>query len=135
MKGLLADKSDISYRATWLMSLIYIDKGQLKEAKDTISNNPQLFKDVLGKETLARIALIEGNNDRAYEIYSSIEKDSSEAKSYLAKKAFSEKDWKKARELTESLIQEYPNNLMIRANLEKIIEAEAKAQSYQNDKR
>jgi hypothetical protein len=97
-------------RAAWLISLIHIDRGQYTEAKAIIEGQPKLADNVTGKETLARIALLEGNNELANKLYLAIEKVSPEAKSYLARKAFIEKDWKTARELTEDLLRQYPTN-------------------------
>ena len=108
LSKLAKEDNDVGMRAAWLISLILIDKGQFAEAKAIIESQPRLAENVLGKETLARIALLEGNNDLANKLYQSLEKVSAEAKSYLARKAFMDKDWKKAHELTEDLLREYP---------------------------
>lgn len=129
LTSLAKDDNDIGIRAAWLVSLIDIDRGQYNEAKEAIQAHPKLVESVLGKETLARIALLEGNNDKAYKLYREIEKVSAEAKSYLARKAFLEKDWKTAHELTEELLREYPTNTLLQENLKKIIEEENKAKN------
>lgn len=126
LKKLYQENSDIGKRSAWLMSLIYIDRGDYKEAKEIVHSQPLLEKDVLGQETLARIALLEGNTALADKIYSSLETVSPEAKSYLARKAFTEKDWKKAKELTEELLKEYPTNLLLQENYKKILEEQNK---------
>lgn len=129
LSKLTSVEGEIGYRASWLVGLIYIDKGQFEQARATIEANPTLSKDVLGKEMTARIALLEGNNALADTIYNSIESTSSEAKSYLARKAFEQKDWKKARELTEQLLRDYPTNGLLQQNLTKIIEEQSKAEA------
>ncbi len=55
-----------------------------------------------------------------------IENASPEARSYMAKKAYTDKNWPKARELTERLIKDYPDNQQLKENLKKIAEQEAK---------
>lgn len=122
-------EGEIGYRASWLVSLIYIDKGQYEQARAAIEGQPTLSKDVLGKEIMARIALLEGNIALADTIYNSIESTSSEAKSYLARKAFEQKDWKKARDLTEQLLRDYPTNALLQQNLTKIIEEQSKTET------
>jgi hypothetical protein len=85
-----------------------------------IDGNPQLAKDTAGQEALARIALLEGDEPTADKIYLGIEKTSTEAKSYLARKAFAEKNWERAQELTEDLLKIYPANQVLKDNLQKI---------------
>lgn len=118
--------NDIGVRSAWLASLVHIDRAQYSEAKALIEGQPRLAQDLLGKETLARITLLEGNPDKATALYREIVDKSAEAKSYLARKAFLDKDWKTARELTEDLVREYPTNALIQENLKKIIEEENK---------
>lgn len=113
-------------RAAWLSSLIYIEKKDWKNAKQALIANPQLIQETLGKETLARIAHLEGDATSAYKLYASIQKESSEARSYLAKKAYQDRDWNKARVLTELLIKEFPENETLKHNLERIIEEQKK---------
>ncbi len=119
---LTKEQSDVGYRASWLVSLIYIERGQYAEAKTILNGQPKLAAAVVGKETFARIALLEGNTDLATTVYESIEKDSPEAQSFLARKAFLDKDYKKARELTENLLRQYPTNQLLQENLKKIVE-------------
>lgn len=117
---LMHDDTDVGLRAAWLVSMINIERGNYNEAKAAISSQPKLENEVVGRETLARIALLEGNTDFANKIYSALEEKSAEAKSYLARKAFAEKDWKRARELTEQLLRMYPTNPLLQENLKKI---------------
>lgn len=129
LKNLSRNDSDIGYRSAWLSSLIYIDKKDWNNARNTILHQPRLVQDLLGKETLARIAYLEGDTPLANRLYGQIEKLSPEARSYLARKAFSDKDWKRAKELTEQLVQDYPDNPMLQENLKQIVEEQKKEES------
>lgn len=119
-------ESEVGYRSAWLSSLIFMEKGNYEQARIAIYSHPHLAYDQLGQETLARIAHQDGDTDLAVRLYAAIEKDSPEARSYLARKAFNDKDWKRARELTEQLIKDYPDNALLKENLEKIKEEEKK---------
>lgn len=121
------DHSKYGYRASWLMSLIYIDKKDYVKAKKAIDDQPKLQSNTLGQETLARIALLEGKDDLAMQIYNRIEATSPEARSFLARKAYQAQDWPRARALTQQLLVDYPNNPTIRSNMQSILENEKKA--------
>lgn len=123
------DPSYIGYQSSWLIYLIYVDKRQYEKAKEVINANPKLADDVLGKEALARLALLEGDITLADNLYSQLEDKSPEAVSYLARKAFSDKDWVRAQELTQKLILLYPDDPTLRDNLNKIIEEQKRASS------
>ncbi|MGA8164184.1 MAG: hypothetical protein WB791_04055 [Waddliaceae bacterium] len=124
LNTLAALDSDVGFRAAWLTSLLYIEEKKYDRARSTIYAQPRLVQEILGQETLARIALLEGDFSLADTLYSAIVQKSSEARSYLARKAFSEKDWKRARALTEQLILEHPDNAMLKENLQKILAEE-----------
>lgn len=126
LKPLINKDDDIGQRATWMLAIIEMDKKNFDKAKEIVKANPKFAQSMIGQETLARIALLEGNMATADAIYQSIEANSAEAKSYLARKAFADKNWKKAKQLTEELLLQYPNNMLIRQNLQKIIEEEMK---------
>jgi hypothetical protein len=113
--------TDIGYRSAWLASLLYIERKDYDNSRLVIYTQPRLVQDLLGQETLARIAHLEGNGELADKLYTAIEKKSPEARSYLAKKAFAEKNWNKAKELTEQLMKDYPENLMLKDNFQKIL--------------
>lgn len=124
---LARNDDEIGYRAAWLASLLYIERQDYSSARTIINSQPRLVQDVLGQETLARIAHLEGNNQLADRLYRSIEAKSPEARSYLARKAYQEQDWNRARELTEQLIIDYPENPTLRDNLNRIIEQQEKS--------
>jgi len=120
--------TDIGFKASWLASQIYTEKQDWENAKTAIISQPRLVNDTLGKEALARIAYLEGDKKLASKLYAGIKNSSAEARSFLAKKAYSEKNWNKARELTENLIADYPENPVLKKNLETIVEEQKKAQ-------
>lgn len=122
LKKLSTLDSDIGFRSAWLASLLYIERQDYPKAREIVMAQPRLADNILGKETLARIALLEGKNEEADQMYSAIEKDSWEAKSYLARKAFQNKDWVRAKELTEQILAEFPNNELLRKNMAQILE-------------
>lgn len=126
LSSIAKEDTDLGQRAALLISQIEIERGQYLEAKNLVNSHPKLSESVTGQETLARIALLEGNKDLANQIYSSLEEKSAEAKSYLARKAFEERDWKRARELTEQLLLVYPTNSLLQENLRKVIEEQNK---------
>ncbi|MBA3602671.1 MAG: hypothetical protein H0W50_03320 [Parachlamydiaceae bacterium] len=118
------ESTEKGIKASWLLSLIYIEKGEPLKAKQTIMAQGKFADSVIGKESLARIALLENYPVLATSFYESIEDVSSEAKSYLAWKAYTEKKWERARQLTEALLKIYPDNSMLKENLHKISEEE-----------
>lgn len=118
------ESTEKGVKASWLLSLIYIDKEEPSKARQTIMAQGKFADSIIGKESLARIALMENYPVLAASLYESIEDSSSEAKSYLAWKAYTEKNWAKARQLTEALLKIYPDNGMLKDNLHKISEEE-----------
>jgi len=121
-------ESGIGRKAMWMVSMIYINKKEYTKAEKMINANTELSNSVLGQELHARIATLQGKTPLAGKIYSSILEKSAEAKSYFARKAYAEKNWYRARKLTEELLVEYPNNITIRKNLQKIIDEQKNQQ-------
>jgi hypothetical protein len=74
---------------------------------------------------LARAALSEGKPSEAEALYRGIEQDSVEARAYLARKAYSEKNWKVARKYTQELLAIMPDQLELRSNMDAIAAAES----------
>lgn len=124
LEQLVGEEGSIGVRASWLLSLIYLNDGDYAKAKELVTNNETFSNSALGVESLARIALIEGDLVEADRLYKNIEDQSSEAKSYLARQAFQEKNWERAKALTIELLKEYPNSIILRQNLLKIMEAQ-----------
>ncbi len=124
--------STLSYNTSLQAVKIFMEMKEYSKAKQVIMNQPELLTSTVGRETLGRIALQEDDAKTADEIYLSLENSSAEARSYLAKKAYNERNWEKARELTELLIKDYPDNKVLNDNLKKIVEEQAKTSSFQH---
>lgn len=124
LQKLKTDQSDIGSRAAWLLSLMDMEKGNYRQAGETIEAHAKLAQTLLGQEALGRIAVKEGNFEKAAQIYQNIRNQSNEAKSFLARLAFQQKNWKEAHALTEDLLNQFPGNIQLQENIKKIIAQE-----------
>ncbi len=120
LKLLLQQNSEAGLLSAKLLVDYHLSENNYPAAKNVIEQQPKLHFTPLGKEMLARIAIKEGDALRAGDIYETIVKESVEAKSFLAKRAFKERDWKMAHQLTIELLREYPNNPTLLQNLQAI---------------
>lgn len=77
---------------------------------------------ILVQEMTAKEAFEKGNIALATSIYETISDNSLEARSYLARKAFKDRNFELAAKLTKDLLQSYPNNPLLKENLRKIQE-------------
>jgi hypothetical protein len=116
--------SDAGFRAAWLLSLAALDRNKPAEAAQVIAAQPRLSASTTGREILARIALAEHREMDAQNIYESLADESAEAKTWLARRAFSQKNWVGARRYTDELLQLFPDEMQLRANLAAIEKAE-----------
>jgi len=126
LSALAGRDSDVGFRSSWLLSLARLDQGDIEAAKKVFSRQPRLRDSIVGKEIWARIALVEGKTEDAHRMYAALEKESAEAKAYLAKLAYDNQDWQTARRLTEELLLRFPDRMRLRSNLKAITEAEDK---------
>ena len=117
----------VGYRASYLLALASVDAKQYDTAAKWVRQNPLLANELSGQELLADIALRSGQIVQGEAIYRTIADTSLQAKTYFARKAFNQKNWKLARELTGQLIRQAPDALQYRANLAEIDRAEAAA--------
>jgi len=117
---LFKEDTEMGARATWLAALLYLDARDYDKAQKVIEGQPRLAKTLEGQETLAKIALLKNDVAQATRLYETIMHQSDEAKHFLAKQAFANRDWKKAQELTENLLKTYPDNVQLEANLHRI---------------
>lgn len=117
---LSAYNTEVGAQAAAALANGHIEKGRLKAAKELIQRKKILLNSVVGQEALAHIALAEGDVGQAEQIYRAIEEISAEAKSFLARQAFANRDWVRARTLTEQLIKIYPDNAQLVENLHRI---------------
>jgi|GEM_PF-1174178 len=116
LQKLIQENGPTAFAARHLLTQIYMKEGVLEKGKELIAQNKELQSSVQGKELLAEMALMEKNEAKATQIYLSIESESIAAKSFLAQKAFHEKNFKRAKKLTDELLQAHPNNPAIQAN-------------------
>jgi len=123
-ENLMGQDDEIGFHASWMAVNVHINQKEYALAKEIIGSHDELSKHVLGRESLARIAMLEGDEDLADRLYGELEEKSTEAKSYLARRAFARKHWKRARELTEELLMVFPSHPVLQENLKKIIYAE-----------
>lgn len=121
LRGLSLESHDIGKKAAWHYAQLAYQKGEIEKVQDILRFQPDLQKSVAGQELLAKVALKAGKPEEAAAIYSDIEASSLEAKSYLAKKAFADKDFHKAFQLTEILLKANPNSPILKENLNKIL--------------
>lgn len=124
LEKLQSYSNDIGAKAAWFISLIDIQRGLYAQAEEVINAHPQLAQSLEGQEVLGRIAVMKGEFTQAAQIYEKIINQSKEAKSFLARQAYQQKNWTLARKLTENLLHEFPGNLQLQQNLKKIISQE-----------
>jgi thioredoxin-like negative regulator of GroEL len=123
LKALAGADSDVGFRSAWLLALARLDRGDAEGAHAVLARQPRLQQSVTGGEIRARIALLEGDTDRARRTYAALAPASAEAKAYLARRAYAGRDWATAKRFTEALLREFPDQMQFRANWVSIIEA------------
>ncbi len=127
LKKTYTSQDEEGQKAALMLAQFLLEHENLTDAKKSLLAQPSLSNNIKAREILARIALQEGNTKKANLLYLGMEKESSEAKSYLARKAFTEREWSRARELTEELLKEHPENTTLSENIKRIIAEEKKS--------
>ena len=117
---LASQNSPVGFRASYMLALANVDANRLAEARKWVLQSAPLAADLLGQELLGDIAVRSGQMAEADRIYTAIVEKSLQAKAYLAKKAFDQKNWAEARRFTSELVQLAPEDLHFRANLAEI---------------
>ena len=117
LKKMASLDSDVGFRAAWLLAMASLEKGETIAAKQAIDQQPRLAQSPIGRELMARIAVIDGKTTEATRLYASMVQESSEAKVWLARQAYEEKRWEDARRLTIELAAAHPETLQFRENL------------------
>lgn len=115
------NKDSIGSQAALLIAPLFLEQSNTKDGKEALLMHASLANDIKAREILARIFIKEGENETAYRLYQSIEGYSPEAKSFLARKAFMDRDWRQAKLLTEELLEIHPENQVLQENLKRII--------------
>ncbi|MSU57147.1 MAG: hypothetical protein EXS35_03020 [Pedosphaera sp.] len=126
LNPLASADSDVGLRAAIRVAETHLHLKHYDQATVAVEALPRLKKSVDGQQLLAHIALAQNKTDEALKIYNAIESESDEAKSFLARQAVLEKNWPRARRLTEELAQKYPESAQFRRNLEEIAKLEAR---------
>jgi len=116
-----ANKQDNRNMALLFLSDTYVKKGAFDLAKEILQKKSALHKEVAGCELLARIALQEKLPESALKYYQTIAGASVEAKSFLARHAYTQGDFDKALKLIQELIELYPDNTLLKENEQKIL--------------
>lgn len=125
LSPLATTDSETGARAAQLAAETQLRLKQFTAARVTVETSPRFRKSVAGQELLARLALAEDKPTEAESIYAAIENESDEARFFLARQAFNQKNWLRARRLTEELAKKYPDRPQLRINLEAITRAES----------
>ncbi len=113
------------FRAACLLALDAAEQRHFDVARQFVERQPLLAADNSGKELCARLALAEGKTAEAEQIYRGIVATSVEAKTWFARRAFAQKQWDAARQLTHELLNLIPDSPQLRENLLAIDQAEA----------
>lgn len=112
--------SPAGFRAAWLLTMAWLDRGEPAKARDCLARQPRLAEHVLGKELAAKLALAEGHPEEALRLYRAMVGESIEAKVYLAKTAFAAGDVETAETGYQELDRLLPGNPQIKASLDAI---------------
>ncbi|MCB1111254.1 MAG: hypothetical protein H7A37_06595 [Chlamydiales bacterium] len=110
----LVSQSDaVGMRAALLVSGVEAQQGNYEEAKRVVKENPMLIDDVLGKEAMAHLAILEGDTGSAEKIYEEIVDQSEAAQYYFLQKAITVKNWDEAERIANILIKQNPLNIRL----------------------
>jgi hypothetical protein len=123
---LAKETSEPAFRAAWLLATHALEQRAFARARECVLEQPALRAHALGRELLARTAILSGDEPEAKRIYESLGADSIEAATFLARRSFAARDWTAARRWTEALIARLPDEMQLRANLAAIDTEQAK---------
>lgn len=115
--------SAIGSKAALSLSKTYAAQKNFLKARNAILDNPTLAYTLAAKEALARLELAFGDSGLAERMYSEISDTSTEAKSYLAKRAYDSKDYQTAYQITKTLVEQFPERKDLKVQLNKINQA------------
>ncbi|MGE9297326.1 MAG: hypothetical protein ACQKBV_13670 [Puniceicoccales bacterium] len=124
-RALLSDSGAAGQRAAMLLALHYAKNNQWDAVEELTNTQNDWAASIQGKEMAARLALAKADLAQATSIYEGIVDDSMEAKLFLSRLAFQNEEWTQARELTQALITENPDEPAFYRNLQAINQAEA----------
>lgn len=117
LRGMAKHSSSAGVRAASLLAVDATDRKDYDLARRYVSEQPLLAQSDLGKEILARVALADNRAAEAEAIYRAIANTSVEAKTWLARKAFSEGKREEARRIINESLALLPDSPQLRESL------------------
>jgi hypothetical protein len=127
---LVNETKGIGFRAATLVATAKLDQKDWDGVDATVLSREDLATSDTGMSLRARAAIGRGELDSAEKIYEVMSQGSLEAMAFLARRAYERQAWSRARELTEIMMRNAPDQMQLRANLKAIDDAE-KAGSQQ----
>ena len=115
----------IGYRATWLSVGAMLDAKDTASARKIAESNRTFAKSLEGQEIIASTWVADDDLDKAATIYGRLGDQSTAGLTFQARQAYSKKDWDEARRITNVLIERYPDEMQLHANLSAITDAES----------
>jgi tetratricopeptide (TPR) repeat protein len=119
------DDKAIAERCAWMLSNVYLARDDSSKVLAFLSEHDGVLGETRSKEIMANAYIIQGETQRATELYDSISQVSYEAKMYLAKVAYENRQWDQARRMTLELIEHFPNQMELYQNLQRINAADS----------
>ncbi len=126
LKTLSTGTSPESLRACYLLTFWALDSNDFELAQRTLRENPSFAETTVGVELRANLALAQKDLKKATKLYRSVLSESTQAKIFLAKQAYSKKDWAEAERLSVEALEQHPETPVLWKNLESIRQAKAK---------
>jgi hypothetical protein len=123
MTALAKEPGPAGFKAAWLLATAAAERSEVAVARHWIESRTDLAASALGQALLARLALAENKLEEARRIYTALGPSSLEAGMFLAREAYARNDWASARALTLALLTNFPDEIELRANLERIEKA------------
>ncbi|MEM6821352.1 MAG: hypothetical protein AAF558_05365 [Verrucomicrobiota bacterium] len=117
---LTGENEQLAFRSSWILSNFFIEMNDYKAAMTVLQQCPSFAASTQGKLVLAQVQANAGELEQAEENYRSVASDSLEAKMFLSRLAFSEKRWEEAKEWTEQLVEQAPEEMSFRLNMNQI---------------
>ena len=97
-----------------------MEDGQPDEAAAIVQAHEALAASPVGREVLARAALVGGRTDEARRLYQALGASSLEALVFLARDAYGEARWDDAEKHVAALLDVMPDNLVLRRSLSRV---------------
>ena len=117
---LAGENSDAGFRAAWLLAKKALLSGNYSMARNLVMGQQRLANHIFGREIIARVTLLEGDEQGAIQLYYAIEAESAEAKMVLALRASERKQWAEALRLKRRLLADFPDWTHLEECVEKL---------------